>query len=98
MTQWEKFAKGHVPPIDALALDWDAAWTIWEAYPEFRHRLRRNLAPFHEEMFQKILSGKIKMLTREQCRQAATLTDLEKMDRDRATQVRRKIERYSTMW
>jgi hypothetical protein len=97
-TQCERWAAGHTPPISALALDWDCALEQHRAYEGHRHLLRRNLHPFHEELLQQILRGKIKMLTREQCRQAQTLTDLERIARDQREQVRRKRERYSTMW
>jgi hypothetical protein len=59
MTQWERLAQGHCPPIDAVALDWDASIVMWEQYAELRHRLQRNLGPAHEEMFQRLRDGSL---------------------------------------
>ena len=46
MTWEERLCEGRVPPLNAvLAMDWDCAWVMHEAYPEFRHRLKRQLWP-----------------------------------------------------
>ena len=55
LTEFEKLARGKVPPLDSTALDADCALVLWRAYPWLRHRLRRDLSPFDEETFQKLL-------------------------------------------
>jgi hypothetical protein len=69
MSQWEQFAKGRTPPIDALSLDWDCSITMHESYPEFRHRLQRNLGPFHEEIFQRLVDGSLRLPRRGEVRE-----------------------------
>ena len=83
LTQWEKFAKGHVPPLDAIALDWDCADVMHRAYPGHRHRLKRQLEPFHEEMFGKLESGELQVLSREQVQLARNPDYLEAMEKAR---------------
>jgi hypothetical protein len=55
LSEFERLARGKIPPLDATALDYDSALTLWRAYPEHRHRLRRNLDDFNEETFQRLL-------------------------------------------
>jgi hypothetical protein len=83
LTQWEKFAKGHTPPIDALSLDWDCAEVMWRKYPDFRHRLKRHLGPYHEEIFQQLERGELQLLTREQVQLAQNPDYLEEMKKAR---------------
>jgi hypothetical protein len=56
LSEFERLAKGRPIPIDCTALDYDSALTLWRAYPEHRHRLRRNLDDFNEETFQRLLA------------------------------------------
>ena len=71
MTFGERLCEGRVPPLNAvLALDYDCAWVMHQAYPEFRHRLQRKLGPFGEEMFEKLARGELHLLTREEVREA----------------------------
>jgi hypothetical protein len=53
----ELLAKGLIPPLDSTALDVDAALVLWNKYPDHRHRLRRDLDPFSEQMFQDLLGA-----------------------------------------
>jgi hypothetical protein len=55
LSEFERLAKGRPIPIDCTALDFDSALTLWRAYPEHRHRLRRHLDDFNEETFQRLL-------------------------------------------
>jgi hypothetical protein len=74
MTQCERWAENRTPPLNAiLALDWECAWVMHEAYPEFRHRLRRQLGPLHQEIFGRLERGELTILTREQVKLARNL-------------------------
>jgi hypothetical protein len=56
LTEFERLAKGRPIPIDATALDADAAVAILRSCPDHhRHRLRRDLSPFDQETFQRLL-------------------------------------------
>jgi hypothetical protein len=60
LTPYERLARGRVPPIDACALDWDCALVMHRNYhPDFHDRLHRRLSQYDEEMFQRIISGKL---------------------------------------
>ena len=61
LTEFDRLAKGRVPPIDIVSLDYDCALTMWCRYPEFRHRLRRHLSPFDEETFQELAVDETKL-------------------------------------
>ena len=41
LSDWEKLARGRIPPIDALALDEECAQHMRRCYPGFLHRLRK---------------------------------------------------------
>ena len=56
LTEWERLAKGHCPPIDAAALDADCALLMWRGYPWHRERLCRRLDPFNEQTFGRLLA------------------------------------------
>lgn len=89
-TQPEKLVEGHTPPLfSTLALDWDCAETMWRNYPEFRHKLRRALGPFHEEMFERLVRGELQVLSREQVSLAQSDYP-ERLKKDRAEQAKRK--------
>jgi hypothetical protein len=55
LTEYEKLAKGRIPPIDICALDADCAVAMWRFYPFSRDRLRRELSPFETETFERLL-------------------------------------------
>jgi hypothetical protein len=55
LTEFEKLARGRIPPLDTLALDADSAIALWRWYPFHRDRLRRHLDPFEEATFQRLL-------------------------------------------
>jgi hypothetical protein len=55
LTEFERLAKGRIPPIDVCALDADAAVALWRAYPWHRDRLRRQLDPFNEATFERLV-------------------------------------------
>jgi hypothetical protein len=47
MTEWERLVQDRVPPLNAvLALDWEAAWVMHEAYPGHRIDFGATLDPF----------------------------------------------------
>jgi hypothetical protein len=95
MTEWERLVQDRVPPLNAvLALDWSCAWEMHEAYPDHRHRLRRLLGPFHEEMFQRLVDGSLRVLSRAQVSLARQLeAPLDVMvAKERAEQAQRKDE------
>jgi hypothetical protein len=55
LMEFERLARGRIPPLDSTALDYDCALLLWRIYPDHRHRLRRCLSEFDEETFQKML-------------------------------------------
>jgi hypothetical protein len=94
-TQNERWVAGRTPPINCiLALDWDAAWVMHESYPDFRHRLRRQLTPLHEEMFQRLVDGRLRVLSRAQVSLAKQLGEAggAAIARDREEQAKRERE------
>jgi hypothetical protein len=62
--EYERLAGGRIPPRDSLALDADAAVTLWRAYPWHRDQLRRHLSPFETETFQNLLGMSERILER----------------------------------
>jgi len=54
LSPWEIVAKGRVPPLDATALDADAAVVLWRAYPFHRERLRLHLDDHNRETFERL--------------------------------------------
>jgi hypothetical protein len=56
LTEFERLARGRPIPLSATALDYDSALVLWRAFPEQRHRLRRDLSPFDQEIFEKLLA------------------------------------------
>jgi hypothetical protein len=57
LTEAERLARGRTPPLDSTALDYDCALTLWRAFPEHRHRLRRSLSPFDRETFERLAAA-----------------------------------------
>jgi hypothetical protein len=58
LTEFERLAKGRIPPLDATALDYDSALVLWRSCPDHhRHRLRRCLSEFDTAMFEKLLGN-----------------------------------------
>jgi hypothetical protein len=55
LSEFERLAKGRIPPIDVCALDADAAIALWRAYPFHRERLRRQLDPVNQATFERLL-------------------------------------------
>jgi hypothetical protein len=54
--EFQRLARGKIPPLDSTALDYDCAVLLWRLYPGQRHRLRRSLSEFDATMFEKMLS------------------------------------------
>jgi hypothetical protein len=54
--EYDRLARGRIPPLDSTALDYDCALFLWRLYPGHRHRLRRCLSDFDEKTFQKMLA------------------------------------------
>jgi hypothetical protein len=93
MTAWERMAAGHTPPIDAIARDWECAWEMHLAYGEdFQHRLKRILTPFHQDMFDRLVDGSLRVLSRAQVALARQLNApmSATIEKERAEQARRK--------
>ena len=55
LSEFERLAKGRIPPLDACALDADAAILLWRAYPWHRDRLYRRLDSHQEATFQQLV-------------------------------------------
>jgi hypothetical protein len=55
LTEYERLARGRIPPIDVCSLDCGAAIALWRAYPWHRERLHRRLDPVQEAAFQRLL-------------------------------------------
>jgi hypothetical protein len=56
LTEYEKLAKGRIPPIDICALDADCAIAMMRFYPWSHDKLRRDLSDFEEAILQQLLS------------------------------------------
>jgi hypothetical protein len=56
LSEYERLARGRIPPLDAVALDADAAIAIWRAYPFHRDRLYRQLDETNEATFARLVA------------------------------------------